>query len=234
MMKVEIWSDIACPWCYIGRRRFEAALKQFPHRQDVQIIWRSFQLDPHAPREYQGSSSEMLMEKKGISRAQADAMHAQVTEIAAQEGLTYRFDIARPGNSFDAHRLLHFALHHQRQNELKERIQKAYFTEGMSFADAETLVKLAAEVGLDAQTAREVVEGNAYTNEVNADILRAQMLGIQGVPFFLFDEKYAVSGAQPAALFTTALERTWSEFHATVELIGGTDANACTDDSCAL
>lgn len=210
-MKVEIWSDIACPWCYIGRRRFEKALNQFEHRAQVEVIWRSFQLDPVAPREYKGTINDMLVEKKGIDRRQAEALHAHVTALAAQEGLDYRFDRVRPGNSFDAHRLLHLAAHHDRQSEMKERLQKAYFTDGLAYSDPETLAQLAVEVGLDADETHKMLETDAYAADVHADVRRAQMLGINGVPFFLFEEKYAVSGAQPVELFLIALERAWAD-----------------------
>lgn len=212
-MKVEIWSDIACPWCYIGRRRFEKALKQFEHRDQVETTWRSFQLDPTAPREYKGTINDMLVEKKGIDHHQTEALHVHVTELAAQEGLDYRFDRVRPGNSFDAHRLLHLAARQGLQSELKERLQKAYFTDGLSYSDPDTLVQLAVEEGLDADETRTMLATDAYAANVRADVRRAQMLGINGVPFFLFDEKYAVSGAQPVELFLTALERTWADSH---------------------
>lgn len=234
-MKVEIWSDIACPWCYIGRRRFESALNQFEHNDQVEVIWRSFQLDPSAPREYKGSINEMLAEKKGIDPSRAEAMHAHVTELAALEGLDYQFDRVRPGNSFDAHRLLHLAAHHGLQSEMKERLQKAYFTDGLSYSDPDTLTELAVEVGLDADETRTMLDSDAYATEVHADIRRAQMIGVSGVPFFVFDEKYAVSGAQPSDLFTTALERAWADSHPVIELVGADpDAGVCDDESCAV
>ncbi|HVU14373.1 MAG TPA: DsbA family oxidoreductase [Phototrophicaceae bacterium] len=234
-MKIEIWSDIACPWCYIGRRRLEHALEQFDHADQVEVIWRSFQLDPTAPREYKGSINDMLAETKGIDRGRAEAMHAHVTALAAQEGLDYRFDRVRPGNSFDAHRLLHLAAQHGLQSEMKERLQKAYFTDGLSFSDPDTLVQLASEIGLDADEARQALTTDAYAAAVRADIRRAQMLGIHGVPFFLFDEKYAVSGAQPTELFLTALERTWGESHPLIEVMGvETDEGVCDDENCVI
>jgi predicted DsbA family dithiol-disulfide isomerase len=234
-MRVEIWSDIACPWCYIGRRRFEKALKQFEHSSEVEIIWRSFELDPNAPREYPGSVNDMLVEKKGISRPQAEAMHKHVTDLAAQEGLDYHFELARVGNSFDAHRLLHLAAKRGLQGEMKERIQKGYFTEGLAFSDVETLVKLAVEVGLDGDEARQVLESDAYADDVRADEQKAYMIGVRGVPFFLFDEKYAVSGAQPSDLFMTALQRTWAESHPVVQLVSDNgDAGVCDDESCTV
>jgi predicted DsbA family dithiol-disulfide isomerase len=232
-MKIEIWSDIACPWCYIGRRRLENALAQFEHRDQVEVIWRSFQLDPSAPREYDGSINQMLAELKGIDTHRAEAMHAHVTALAAQEGLDYRFDSVRPGNSFDAHRLIHLAARHGLQSEMKERVQKAYFTDGLSYSDPDTLVRLAVEVGLDADEVRQMLAGSDHAADVRADIRRAQMIGISGVPFFLFDEKFAVSGAQPAELFTTALERAWAESHPVVQLMGASDdAGVCTDETC--
>ena len=232
-MKIEIWSDIACPWCYIGRRRLEGALAEFEHRDAVEITWRSYQLDPSAPREYEGSVYDMLMEKKGISRQQVEMMHERVTDLAAEVGLDYRFDIAKPGNSFDAHRLLHFALAKGLQSEMKERIQKAYFTEGQSFSDFDTLVRLAVEVGLDGDEARQVLESGAYGDAVRNDIRRAMMIGVNGVPFFVVADKYGISGAQPSELFAQALEQAWVETHPVMQLVSADgDADVCEDDTC--
>ena len=239
-MKIEIWSDIACPWCYIGRRRLEHALDEFEHRDQVEIVWRSFQLDPSAPKEYPGTLNDMLVDLKGISHQQAEMMHKRVTDLAALEGLDYHMDIARAGNSFDAHRLIHLAAHHGLQGEMKESIQKAYFTEGQSFSDHHTLVKLATEVGLDADEVRAMLKGNDYADAVRADIRKAQMIGINGVPFFVFENKYGISGAQPSETFTLALERTWNEFHPLIEVVNAgnstdsAEAGACTDDTCAV
>lgn len=211
-MRIEIWSDIACPWCYIGRRRFEKALAQFEQRDAVEVVWRSFQLDPGAPKTFEGSIIDALAETKGISREQSVQMHDHVTALAAQEGLAYHFDRVRPANSFDAHRLLHFALERGKQSEMKERIQKAYFTDGLVISDVDTLVKLAGEVGLDAVETRRVLEDpSAYADKVKADIRKAQMYGINGVPFFVLDERYGVSGAQPSEVFVQALERAWED-----------------------
>jgi len=210
-MKVEIWSDIACPWCYIGRRRFEKALKTFEHRDQVAVVWRSYQLDPNAPRDYAGSVNDMLEQRYGMSRKQAESIHARVTALAALEGLDYHMDLAHPVNSLDAHRLLHLAAQHKLQGEMKERLQKAYFTDGLVISDPDTLVKLAAEVGLDADETRQMLESSAYTAAVQTDIRRAQMLGCNGVPFFVFDNKYGISGAQPAELFLTTLQKAWAD-----------------------
>lgn len=210
-MKVEIWSDIACPWCYIGRRRFEKALSQFEHREQVEVIWRSFQLDPGAPRDYSGNVNDMLAQRYGMSRAQAESAHARVTELAAQEGLEYHLERAHPVNSLDAHRLIHLAAQHHLQGEMKERLQRAYFTDGLVVSDHDTLVQLAGEVGLDENEARQILESDAFAAEVRAEGRRAQMLGSNGVPFFVFDEKYAISGAQPVGVFTSAFARAWAD-----------------------
>src|SRR5258708_12991676 len=153
-----------------------------------------------------------------MSREESEAMHEKVTALAAQEGLDYHFELAHPVNSFDAHRLIHLAAHHDLQGEMKERLQRAYFTEGALMTDPDTLVRLAVEVGLDADETRSMLASDAYADDVRADIRRARALGINGVPFFLFNEKYAVSGAQPLELFLTALDRTWQEFPQAVQL----------------
>jgi predicted DsbA family dithiol-disulfide isomerase len=206
-MQVEIWSDIACPWCYIGRRRFEKALAQFEGRSQVEVTWRSFELDPNAPREYAGTVYDLVTQRYGASREKVEALHRRVTALAAEEGLDYHFERAHPVNSFDAHRLIHLAAHHHLQGEMKERLQRAYFTEGLVISDQGTLAQLAAEVGLDADETRRMLESDAYAAAVRADERRAQALGCDGVPFFVFDERYAVSGAQPVATFVAALER---------------------------
>jgi predicted DsbA family dithiol-disulfide isomerase len=216
-MKVEIWSDIACPWCYIGRRRFEKALNGFEQRDQVEVIWRSYQLDPNAPRDYAGNVNDLLVKRYGMSREKAEMTHARVTALAAAEGLDYHMDQAHPVNSLDAHRLIHLAAQHQLQGEMKERLQKAYFTEGLVVSDPATLEKLAVDVGLDANETRQMLESGAFTSAVRADSRRAQVLGINGVPFFLFDEKYGVSGAQPVELFTEAFETSWAEAHPIVK-----------------
>ena len=234
-MKVEIWSDIACPWCYIGRRRFEKALNQFEHSDQVEVIWRSYQLDPNAPRDYEGSVNDLLVQRYGISREKAETTNARVTGLAALEGLDYHMDRAHPVNSLDAHRLIHLAAQHHLQSEMKERLQKAYFTDGLVVSDPDTLVRLAVEVGLDANETHQMLESNAYIASVAADVQRAQALGCNGVPFFVFDEKYAVSGAQPVELFTSALESTWADSHPVVKLLDANrEAGVCNDESCAV
>jgi predicted DsbA family dithiol-disulfide isomerase len=234
-MKIEIWSDVVCPWCYIGKRRFEAALARFAHRDQVQVVWRSFELDPRAPRRSSGSVNDMLAQKIGGSVTQAATMHAHVTALAAEEGLDYRFDRAQHGNTFDAHRLLHLAAAHGLQAEAKERLLQAYFTDGLAIGDVDTLVAIGAELGLPAEDVRAMLEGDAYADAVRADERRAAALGISGVPFYVIDERYGVSGAQDPSVFLGALEQTWAESHP-LTLVGALEADvgSCEDGSCAL
>jgi predicted DsbA family dithiol-disulfide isomerase len=212
MLTVEIWSDVVCPWCYLGKRRFESALEQFPHRDQVQVRWRSFQLDPSAPAIAAGSSTDRLAAKIG-SRERAVAANQRLTALGAAEGLTYRFDTARPGNTFDAHRLLHLAAAHGVQEAAEERLFRGYFTDGEPVGDRDTLVRLLAEVGIDRDEASAVLEGGRYADEVEADGREAMALGSTGVPFFVIDRRYAVAGAQPAEVLLSALERAWAEGH---------------------
>jgi predicted DsbA family dithiol-disulfide isomerase len=202
---VEIWSDVVCPWCYVGKRRFERALEQFAHRDQVELTWRSFQLDPSAPPERTHSSAEHLAAKYGMSVEQAEQSNAQMTELAASEGLEYHLDRTRGGNSFDAHRLIHLAAAHGRQDAMKERLMRAYFTEGEAIGDRETLARLAAEVGIDPAP----LEGETYADAVHADEELAARIGIRGVPYFVLDRRYGVSGAQPSELLLQALEKAW-------------------------
>ncbi len=236
-MKVEIWSDVVCPWCYIGKRRFEAALAQFEHRDQVEVIWRSYQLDPNAPRHGEQKTTEMLAQKYGVSVEQAAKMQARVSAIAAQEGLEYHLDQTRHENTFDAHRLLHLAAEEGRQGEAEERFFRAHFTEGKALGDYETLVQLAAEVGIAEDEARAVLASDAYADAVRADIRRAWMFGIGGVPFFAIDERYGISGAQPSELLKDVLEQAWADSHPLIKVSRAAseeEANACEGDSCAL
>jgi predicted DsbA family dithiol-disulfide isomerase len=209
-LTVEIWSDVVCPWCYIGKRRFEAAL----HRDEVSVLWRSFELDPQAPVDPDGTSLERLAGKYGMSFERARAAQQQVTDLAAEEGLEYRLDIARGGNTFAAHRLIHEAAVHGHQAAAQERLMRAYFTEGEPISDPETLARLVAEVGVDLEEARAVAFSDRHGDAVREDELLAARLGIQGVPFFVIDRRYGVSGAQPAEVLLGALERAWSDLAA--------------------
>jgi predicted DsbA family dithiol-disulfide isomerase len=230
-MRIDIWSDVVCPWCYIGKRRLEAALADFPH--PVEVHWHAFELDPHAPSVREGSYEQRLADKYGVPVPEAEAMTARMTSVAADEGLEFRFDIARPGNTFDAHRLLHLAGLRGVQGAVKERLLRATFTAGEPIADHETLIRLTAEAGLDADEARQVLVDGTYADEVRADEEQAGRLGISGVPFFVVDGKYGVSGAQPADLLREVLERAWSE-SAPLQMVSAGQADGCEGDACAV
>jgi predicted DsbA family dithiol-disulfide isomerase len=210
---VQVWSDIACPWCYVGKRRLEAALARFSHRQAVTLTWRSFVLDPTAPRVRDPAVSypERLAKKYGMPVAQAESRIRQLTETAATDGLELRFDRIRPGNTFDAHRLLHLAAERGSMDAVKERFLRGYLTEGEAIGDPETLARLAAHAGLDPDEVRAVLATDAYARDVRADEQQGQALGIQGVPFFLVGRRYALSGAQPAEVILRALEQAWAD-----------------------
>ncbi len=213
-IKIDVWSDIACPWCYIGKRNLEtglAAASADPDAPDVEVVYHSFELSPDTPVDFDGDIADFLSEHKGISREQAAQMHEHVTGIAANSGLTYRFDLLQHTNTVKAHELLHFAKAEGRQHEVAERLMSAYFTEGRHVGRIDDLVTLAAEAGLDADAAREALESDRYLPDVRADQAQAQAYGIQGVPFFVIDGKYGVSGAQPAEAFTQILRQVWSE-----------------------
>jgi predicted DsbA family dithiol-disulfide isomerase len=210
-MDVEIWSDIACPWCYIGKRRFEAALERFEHRDQVQVTWRSFELDPDAPPERHGDLAARLAEKYGMSVAQARASQQNLTDMAAGEGLTYHFDKARSGNTFDAHRIIALAAEHGLQDAMKERLLSAYFTEGELVSDPEALVRLASEVGVPADAVRETLASDRFAEEVHDDELTARRLGISAVPTFVVDRALGASGAQPPDQLLALLEQGWEQ-----------------------
>ena len=233
-MQIEIWSDIACPWCYVGKRRFERALEQFEHRDRVTVLWRSFELDPGAPRVQQGTPAELLSRKYGVSVAQAEAMNARMTETAREVGLDFHFDRLRMGNTFDAHRLIHLAHESGAQDAMKERLMRAYFTEGLMVSDHDVLGRLGVDVGLDAPRVREVLASDAYASDVRADELRARQLGINGVPFFVLADRYGVSGAQTPEVLLDAIRQAYAETQPAVTMIGGDAAAQCDGESCAI
>jgi predicted DsbA family dithiol-disulfide isomerase len=208
-MDVEIWSDIACPWCYIGKRRFEAALAEFEHRDEVNVIWRGFELDPDAPEERVGDRAERLASKYGMTVEQAKAAEAQLVATAAGDGLEFRFDIARSGNTFDGHRLVHLAATHGLADEMKERLLRAYFTEGELIGDRDTLVRLAGEVGLPADEVAQALDDGSYADEVRDDERTAAAFGIGAVPTFVVDRAIGASGAQPPEALLDLLRQGW-------------------------
>jgi predicted DsbA family dithiol-disulfide isomerase len=257
-MKVEIWSDVACPWCYIGKRRFEAALERFPQRDQVEVEWKAFELDPGARADGAGATgkgdgaqgdgaqgahggsgdyADRLGRKYGTSRQGAQQMLDTMTGVAATEGLDFHFEKAPAINTFDAHRVLHLALEKGVQGAVKERLLLAYFTEGEQVSDHEVLVRLAAEAGLDTDEVREVLASGRYADDVRTDEAEAAALGISGVPFFVVDRKYGVSGAQPVELLLEVLTRAWSERNPLTMVgapAGAVDGPACGPDGCAV
>jgi len=204
-MKIEVWSDVICPWCYIGKRRFEMALANFTQKDNVQLIWRSFELDPNSPPKYPDTLEVMLSKKYGISLPKAAEMNAHVTILAKEIGLEYHLNNAHPGNTFNAHRLLHFAASMGQGDKATERIMHAYFSEALPVGERAALARLAPEFGITENETLAMLESDAFTKEVRADGARAASFGITGVPFFVIDEKVGISGAQPVEVFSEAL-----------------------------
>lgn len=210
-MKIEIWSDFSCPFCYIGKNRLEKALESFSHPEDLEVVFRSFELDPGAPRDTESSIHELLAVKYGLSLEQAKESNQNVAAQAKTEGLTYRFDTIIPTNTFDAHRLMHYASEQGKAREMSERLFRAYFTDSLHIGDRDTLARLAQEIGLNEQEVSNILERNDYAEQVREDEREARQLGIRGVPFIVFRGKYAVSGAQPLEIFQGALQRAWED-----------------------
>jgi predicted DsbA family dithiol-disulfide isomerase len=228
-VEIEIWSDIACPWCYVGKRRFEAALAQFEHADDVQVVWRSFELDPEAPAERRGDRAEHLAAKYGMSVEQAQQAERQMTATAAGDGLDFRFGIARAGNTFDAHRLVHLAGQHGLQDAMKERLLLAYFSQGELVSDRETLVRLAVEVGLPEAEVAEVLASDGFAAEVREDERTARGLGISAVPTFVVDRALGASGAHPPEALLDLLRQGWANRRPVTVAAAG---ESCGVDGC--
>lgn len=234
-MKVEIWSDFMCPFCYIGKRRFETALNQFPHKEEVEVVYRSFELDPNTSYKPGVSIIDILSAKYGMSIEQVQASNDNITKQAAQDGLTYHLDKIIPSNSFDAHRLVHFASQHGKMKEMTERLFLAYFTETRNLEEKGLLADLAAEVGLSRDDAAAVLAGDAFSAEVRADEEAANRIGVRGVPFFVLGGKYAVSGAQPVDVFIDALQKAYGEEKPLILISDDDNADGiCTDGSCEV
>ncbi len=240
-MRIDIWSDVVCPWCYIGKRRFEEALEQFPHRDQVEVVHRAFQLDPTFPKGETRPTVEVLGAKYGGGPSGARQMMERVEQVAAEVGLEYHLAGTLSGNTLDAHRLLHLARERGVQDAVLERLYRAYFTESRSVFDHQALADLAAEAGLDRDDALRALQSDAYAAAAAADIQEARALGISGVPFFVVDGKYGISGAQPTALFSQALTQAWAESHPLTTLgspagarTAGEGGEACEDGSCAV
>lgn len=233
-LKIQIWSDIMCPYCYIGKRRLENAIQKFGHADEIELEWKSFQLDPNFVADQDDNLVDHLAEKYRKDKDWAIEALENMTQNAANSGLEYHFEKAIMANSFNAHRMLHLAKEHQLASELKELLFKAYLTNGKDINNNETLRELALEVGLDTDAVNAVINSNAYGQEVQQDMLMAQKIGIQGVPFFVLDNKYAISGAQHEETFIKTLEKVWEEgqFESKITILNSEDTNSCGIDGC--
>jgi protein disulfide-isomerase len=233
-LKIQIWSDIMCPYCYIGKRRIEGALAQFPHAANVEIEWKSFQLDASFIASENDNMVEHLASKYGKDKVWAQEMMDSMTQNAKNSGLDFHFEKAIMANSFNAHRLLHLAKRHQLSDTLEELLFKAYLTDGKNINDLDTLTQLAIEAGLDKTEIETLLHSDTYAEAVKKDIDMAQNLGVQGVPFFVFDNKYAVSGAQHVETFVKTLEKAWEEgnFDSKITVLNSNNENSCDIDGC--
>ncbi|HEY4553929.1 MAG TPA: DsbA family oxidoreductase [Bacillaceae bacterium] len=236
-MKIEVWSDYVCPFCYIGKRRLEKALEHFPHKDHVQIEYKSYELDPSSPKDSDKGIHEALASKYGMSVEEARKTNEGIGRQAAEAGLTFNFEDMVPANTFDAHRLTKFAKQHGKDKELTEALLHAYFTESKKLSDHAVLADIAVSCGLDRNSAEEVLkDGQTFSDDVRYDEMTAQQMGVRGVPFFVFNQKYAISGAQPPETFLGALEKVWQEENASPVLqdLSGPDGASCEDGHCDL
>ena len=234
-MNVDIWSDIACPWCFIGKRRFEKALAAFPERARVTVNWHSYQLDPGLPEHFDGTELDYLAARKGMPRERVRDMFAQVAAVAAGEGLEYDFDSLVVANSLRAHELLHLAKERGLADAVKDALLSAHFERGKDIGSVDLLERVGVEAGLEAAEVRTALSSGEYAGAVQADIQQARALGIQGVPFFVIDNRYGVSGAQPTELFSQALAQAWAEKHPLAMVPSAAEDEAvCGPDGCVI
>lgn len=232
-MKIEIWSDVVCPFCYIGKRKLEKALAKFPQKEAIEIEWKSFQLNPDQKTNPEISTLESLAKSKGWSLDQAREISAQVSQMAELEGLTFDFEKTVVANTKNAHRLIHLAKTSGKGGTMKERLLKAYFSEGLNIDDSDTLISIGNEIGLDKESIKKLLKSNQYEDAVDQDIYESRLIGVKGVPFFVLDRKFGISGAQPDEVFSQTLEKAWTEFakeNPQLEMIGGESADTCEVD----
>ncbi|MBN2268238.1 MAG: DsbA family oxidoreductase [Acholeplasmataceae bacterium] len=228
-MKIEIWSDFACPFCYIGKKRFENALNEFKHKNQVEVVYKAYQLNPNAPKVMEGSAYESFAKGHGTTPEGAKQRFDQFTQNAKSVGLTYRYDIIQMTNTLDAHRIAKWSNQFGKEDEVTNRFMKAYFTDGLNLADQDTLTKLVSELGLDADEAKKVLASDQFKDQVIAEQQESREIGVQGVPFFVLNRKYGISGAQQQDYFERALEQIWSEDHPIETLENGDSEAACDD-----
>lgn len=232
-MKIEIWSDVVCPFCYIGKRKLEKSLAKMPFADQVEIEWKSFQLNPEQETNPNFSTIEHLSKSKGWSLEQTLEITSNVIAMAEAEGLVFDFNKAVVANTKNAHRLIHLAKKSSKGPEMKERLLKAYFTEGFNVDDPEILIALGVEVGLDASKIDEMLKSNQFENEVELDIYESRQLGVRGVPFFVLDRKYGISGAQPDQVFDDSLAKAWEEYekaNPVLQMVDGLSEDSCEID----
>ncbi len=238
-MRIDVWSDILCPFCHVGRRHLELALGRFEHADEVGVVWHSFMLDASAPTEDPRSMPQLISEKYGTSVEDAVSQHERMAADAAEVGLDFQWQKIVAGNSFDAHRLIHFARAEGRENEVSQRVMRAWYSEGASIGDHDTLVRLAVEAGLEEGAVRALLAGDDHGIDVRTDMALATQIGINAVPTFVLDQKYAVSGAQPVEVMLDALRQVWDlqgtepEVQAAGGCGGGCCGGACGTDSTA-
>jgi len=232
-MKVEIWSDVMCPFCYIGKNNFEKALEDLPFKDEIEIEWKSFQLDPTLNPGEIKTTFEYFKDKKGVSEAQGKQMTEQVSQMGNLAGISFNFDKAIITNTFSAHKLLHLAKKYKKANEMEEALFIAHFIEGKNVGDINTLVDIAASLGINPDEARKVLTSEEFDDEVKHDFSEAKDHGISGVPFFILNGKYAVSGAQPVEFFAGALQQTYDETLAPLKNLSEDD-NSCGTDGCSI
>lgn len=235
-MKIEVWSDYACPFCYIGKRELEKAIQTTGFEGKIDVQFKAYQLDPGAPAETDESIYTILSKKFGSTEEQAKAQSAGIIGRAKEVGLNYNFDDMKSGNTFKAHRLAKFAATVNKEKEMNERLLKAYFEEGVQLGNADALVSLAKEVGLEEQATRDFLADDQYAVDVLADIQQAREIGVQGVPFFVINDKYAISGAQPTNVFEQAVKQVAEEegLRPGLTMMGATDSGVCKDDQCEI
>lgn len=234
-MKIEVWSDYVCPFCYIGKRQLELAIKESGFAEQVEVVYKSFLLDPNTPKNTGRTVYESLSSKYGMSVEEAKKTTASVAERAKEVGLHYDFDAMKEANTVNAHRLAKLAAKHDVDDVYNEMLMKAYFTEGQNVGDDEVLKQLACAAGLPEQEVNTLLQNNQFIEDVELDIQQASQLGVRGVPFFVFENKYGISGAQPQELFIQTIEQTATELglRKKIEIVGTAGAN-CTDEKCDL
>jgi predicted DsbA family dithiol-disulfide isomerase len=233
-MKIEIWSDFACPFCYIGKTRFEQALNEFKHKNKVEVTYKAYQLNPDAPTKMTKNAYETFAEGHGMTKEQAKQRFDMFTQNAKSVGLEYRYDIIQMTNTFDAHRLAKWANQLNKEDEVTQRFMKAYFTEGKNLADHDTLISLVSELGLDSEKAKQILKTSDYSEEVYNQIQEARQIGVSGVPFFVLNRKYGISGAQQKEYFKQALEQIWKEENPLEILQEQDESQACDHDECGI